>query len=555
MSQPFVANNPPTLTDQDANVILYLTLGLVLAITLGYAATQRKEVQMMQAYSKDDYVAARNSQGPISLTLSYFVSGAGAWVIFAVPQAAVAGGWIALFGYSLGAIFPLLLMGWLAPKMRENVPNGFTLNEYVFERFGLPCTIYMGVVSLFYMQLYLCAELSSASSIMTGLTLIKVQDDTWWENDNVFVPAAISPILGTALITLFYTAVGGLPASLLTDRIQGVGIFFLVLIVSIASYSEAGIGWQKAWDDAVSTGIHPVYTSNDYGNSIAIGISLCLGVTTANMVHAGYWQRIWAAETNKAVLTSTYAASVMTIIMMVMVGVTGWIAVSQFQILVAPGVPGGDLSWLSVPWIIVTFLDKGWAVVTIVLVISMIASTADTLQSGISALLWPVANSLFPKLTENMKLVIIVGAMILLNVPPVLLALSGQSILQLFLLADLLAAGVVAPLFLGLSTTTHPIAAFCGCVAGHVTTVVVYAVGEAYNEGFDELVEQGGIFRRVAAYAFCLSPVISALVTVGVGKAAFPAYAFEGYKNSASAAAKDVQLTTSTSAAPQASAA
>jgi Na+/proline symporter len=146
-----------------------------------------------------------------------------------------------------------------------------------------------------------------------------------------------------------------------------------------------------------------------------------------------------------------------------------------------------------------------------------------------TALLWPVANKLCPGLGDTHKLVVIVVAMLLLNVPPILLALSGQSILQLFLLADLLAAGVVAPLFLGFWKFTHPVGAFCGAVGGLATTLVVYAVGEAYGEGFDVLVEQGGIFRRIATYAFCITPVVSGIVTVGVSKLFFPGYRFAGF--------------------------
>jgi Na+/proline symporter len=532
MADTRVFPGTPTLSDGDCNIIIYVTLGAVLCLTVGFAMFTRNDLAAATAYSKDAYIAARNSQGALSLTLSYFVSGCGAWVIFAVPQAAVAGGWMAVIGYAFGTVAPLLLFGLIAPTMREQLPDGFTLNEYVYGRFGLANAVYFGLVSMFYMLLYLTAELASASTLTTGLSLIHTQHSTWWRNENTFLPAAISPIVGTSLITLFYTAMGGLPASLLTDRVQGVGIFVLSLVIMIAAYSEAGVRDSAAFNDAVGDGIHPVYVPNDYGNSFAIGVSLLLAVTCANMVHAGYWQRIWAAESNKAVVTASYAATALTIIVMVLVAVTGWIAQSQFLILTNPGVPGGDLSFLSVPWLIVTFMDQAWAVITIIFGISMIASTCDTLQSGMTALLWPIANR-YVKAGEKAKLGVIVFVMMLLNVPPILLALSGQSILQLFLLADLLAAGVVAPLFLGFWKRTHPVGAFCGAIGGLATTLVVYAAGEGWDEGFNVLVVQGGIFRRVATYAFCITPLVSALLTIGVSLLFFPGYEFAGYPKKA----------------------
>ena len=479
-------------------------------------------------------MAARNSQGLVSMTLSYFVSGIGAWVIFAAPQAAVIGGWPALVGYAISTVVPLLLFGLIAPPMRNQLPKGFTLNEYVYGRFGTPCTVYFAFVSMFYMVLYLAAELSSASALATGLSLITVQGSTWWQNDNVFLPTAVSPIVGMSIITLFYTVIGGLPVSIVTDRVQGVGVLVLTILVTIAAYAEAGVGDQASWDEVVGHGISPVYVPTDYGNSFAIAISLIIGVTCANLVHAGYWQRIWAAESNRAVVHATYYSSALTIVIMILVGITGWIAYSHFLILMNPNVPGGDLSFLSVPWLINTFMGEGWAVVVMILGISMIASTCDTLQSGMTALLWPFAKLCFPNGSDIFQLGFVVFLTVLFNIPPVLLALSGQSILQLFLLADLLAAGVVAPLFMGVFwKKCHPIGALAGSVGGLLTTLIVYAIGEGWGEGFAILVSQGGIFRRVATYAFCITPVASGLITAAVSSIFFPAYEFAGYKNAA----------------------
>lgn len=67
-------------------------------------------------------------------------------------------------------------------------------------------------------------------------------------------------------------------------------------------------GWDESrFSKSADYGIHPNYVPTDYGNSVAIAISLIMGVTTANMFHAGYWQRVWAAESNKTVKYASYA--------------------------------------------------------------------------------------------------------------------------------------------------------------------------------------------------------------------------------------------------------
>ena len=525
---------PPaaTISDGAANAIIFGTLAAVLVLTAGFALAPQLGTKV--AYDRDSYMAARNSQGVVSLTLSYFVSGVGAWVIFATPQAAIIGGWLALAGYTLSTAIPLFLFGLIAPKVREKVPKGFTLNEYVAARYGNEVagghaiTAYFALVSLFYMMLYLTAELASASTLATALTKITVQDDTWWKNEHVFTPAAISPILGVSIITLLYTAIGGLPVSILTDRVQGVGIFVLMFVIFLAAYAQASGGNKERFDDAVSPGVHPVYIPTDYGNSFAIAISLVVGVTCANMMHAGYWQRIWAAETNEAVQRATLYSAFATMLVMMLTGVCGFIAYAQYgSNMMIPGV--FDISFLSIPWLVVDFMGEGWSVLCLIFGIAMIASTADTLQSAMTALLWPIANALLPTASDTAKLGLLVGVMALLNVPCVLLALSGQSILQLFLLADLLAATVVVPLFLGFHSKTHPYAALLGAVLGLAAILVVYAVGGSMGEGFDTLVKQGGIFQRGATVAFLAAPAVSGVVTVGVSKLAFPSYEFSGF--------------------------
>jgi len=542
---------PAHLSEAAGNGCIFGTLGVVLLLTVGFAFVKDKT---KVKFDKDNYLAARNTQGLLSMTLSYFVSGMGAWVIFAAPQAAVIGGWIALAGYALSTTFPLILFSVVAPMMRKNVPNGFTMNEYLMARLGPVNVVVFTLVMLFYMSLYLTAELASAGSLASGLTKIPIMEQFWGDpndyTDNVFGGMPLSPILGVSLVTLAYTVVGGLPVSILTDRIQGAGIFLLTLIIAIAAYAMAG-DWDKdRFAEAAGHGIHPNYVPTDYGNSVAIAISLIMGVTCANMFHAGYWQRVWAAESNSVVKHATYLASVMSLIVMLLVGITGWVAYAHFgTFLITAG--GLDLSFLSAPWLVNTFMGDGWAALVLIFGIAMIASTADTLQSGMTALLWPAADKILAGASDNVKVLFVVVVTMLLNVVPIILALSGQSILQLFLLADLVAACAVAPLFLGFWERTHPAATIVGVLAGGATVCVVYAVASEWDEGFRMLVDvQGGIFNRSAAYAFCLTPVVSALATVLVSLVTWQMfdYKFAGYPTAATATDAGVQMSAISSA-------
>ena len=82
--------------------------------------------------------------------------------------------------------------------------------------------------------------------------------------------------------------------------------------------------------------------------------------------------------------------------------------------------------------------------------------------------------------------------------------------------------------------------------------LIVFAVAGHWDEGYDILVAQGGIFNHSATYAFCITPFVSAMVTIGVSFA-FPGYKYDGFEKAASstsssskgAASKDVELNVS----------
>ena len=67
---------------------------------------------------RSHYMSSRNTQGSFSLTMSFFASGAGAWVLFTVPEAAILGGPIAVLGYAVSCIMPLVIFGAVGPRLR-----------------------------------------------------------------------------------------------------------------------------------------------------------------------------------------------------------------------------------------------------------------------------------------------------------------------------------------------------------------------------------------------------------------------------------------------------
>eukprot|EP00418_Pyrodinium_bahamense_P000442 CAMPEP_0179011288 /NCGR_PEP_ID=MMETSP0796-20121207/585_1 /TAXON_ID=73915 /ORGANISM="Pyrodinium bahamense, Strain pbaha01" /LENGTH=209 /DNA_ID=CAMNT_0020706659 /DNA_START=274 /DNA_END=899 /DNA_ORIENTATION=+ len=167
------------------------------------------------------YLMARNSQSTLALSLSFFASGAGAWVLFTVPEAAILGGPVAVAGYTISCMLPLAIFGLIGPYFRRELPKACTFFDYLQARYGFFVNAYCTLVSLFYMFLYLSAELTSVGSCIVSLSELK---------------DPLGPVFATSLVTLAYTSVGGMPVSLLTDKVQGVGVFFFTILVCAAGF-------------------------------------------------------------------------------------------------------------------------------------------------------------------------------------------------------------------------------------------------------------------------------------------------------------------------------
>ena len=100
------------------------------------------------------------------------------------------------------------------------MPEGYTLTEYVFHRYGRGMYLFTLAVISFYMFIFLAAEITSMALIA---------------NLVANVPLWITALIVTGA-TLAYTTYGGLKASIFTDVIQIVVIVPLLAAIAVAGY-------------------------------------------------------------------------------------------------------------------------------------------------------------------------------------------------------------------------------------------------------------------------------------------------------------------------------
>lgn len=405
----------------DVGVALILAT-LVTFVVLGLGAGRDTDLET--------YTSARNTQGSATLGLSFLAAGMGAWILFAPPEVGAGVGLVAVLGYAVGAALPVVVFGLLGRRIRAAVPRGRSLGEFARLRFGRGFSAWVFVVSVAYMFLFVTAELTAVA----GITQIIAGVDPRFT------------VLAVATATLVYTSWGGLRASLITDRWQA-GLIIALLAVGFVAVLGTVDGVGAAVSDRSLLGLDRI--------GVEVAVTLIIAVTAANMFHQGYWQRVWAAADDPSLRRGAVLGALATMPVVVLVGLFG---------IVASGV-GLGLDVSPVPFFaLVTELPGVIGAMVVVLGVALVASSVDTLETGLFSL---VAAEV-PGMRLSTARLVTVGVM----VPAVVVGFQGYSVLRLFLIADLLCAGVVVPLLSGLWARATPAAAAAGAAAGVVGAVV-----------------------------------------------------------------------------------
>jgi len=526
---------------------VYGTLAVFLCISLaiGYrflrSATQ----------DADQYLTARNSQGIVSLSLSFFASGAGAWVLFTVPEASIIGGPAALAGYTLSTLVPIAIFGWIGPIMRKHLPFGCTFSDYVQLRYGSLVNVYCTLVSLLYLCLYLTAEFSAIGDAVLALCdPADVYDATAAGGvTDKGHRLKLGLVLGVSLCTLLYTAIAGLPVSLVTDKVQGVGIFLFTFLVCIAAFTadSGAVGRSDRWEEVTTTGTgDPSPTGaggSTYGNSFKMAFILISAVTCANLMHSGLQQRVWAAEDQAKLRKGAIGGILLTIPLMVLYGVVGMVSYREYGPFLYPQFPS------FAGFYALNELNVGWQVCAVILTTMMVASSADTIQTGVAAIFKPFTTyvlvrdwKVLPSEAEAPRTIVALNfvlAAVVVNVPAIVISThrgdAHLSVLSLFVLADLVCATCVVPVLMGLSDRIHPSAAAAGCLAGAGTALLIYGLAvDGEPDDFKTLIPDiagvSGLYADTSIVAFLVTPLASGLATLAANIPWFRSgYRFEGY--------------------------
>ncbi|EON99074.1 putative urea transporter protein [Phaeoacremonium minimum UCRPA7] len=427
--------------------------------------------------TKEEFLSGNRTRTAFPLALNFIAAGLGSGILFSYPELATIAGVQGVLVYALSSALPLLVFAFLGPIIRRKCPEGFVLTEWTRQRYGIVTALFLSFLTLVTLFLYMVAELSAVGQVVTTLTGLD----------------GLPVVIVECVVTTIYTSLGGFQISFITDNIQGALVVGLVIIATIT----IGVKTDIDQDLIDSSGLLK-------GNLLGWQLLyiLPIAILTNDFFLSNFWLRTFASKTDKDLRIGVSIATCVILVILTLVGMTGVLAAWS------GAWPGDPPQEGSIAFFLLLEQLPSWVVgIVLVMVVCLSTASFDSLQS---AMVSSASNDLF---RNRLNIWFIRGAVVLIIIPVVVLALKAPSILQIYLISDLVSAATIPVLCLGLSDRLYWWRGFEIVVGGlgGILTVFIFGTiyyGDALTGAQLMLLEQGLYEGDWGAFgAFVAAPV------------------------------------------------
>ena len=418
--------------------------------------------RMANKTEDNSYFVMLKSQKILNLSLSFYASGMGLWIIASPAEVGWYGLGFDVIGYAISAATPFVLLYFVGPRIVQTVPDKATLPQYISQQYGNFAQVFVSIIATIYMSAFLIAEFASINFLFPEIA----------DTSGLIVCTAI------AVVTFLYLNLSGFKASLVTDRFQGISIIALLIIVLVLWISQNGISniIEASYDGGLNT-----FTFASFKSALAV----ILAVTAAEIFSQGYWQRTYSAIDENVIKKSSIYAGLGCFITVLVLGIAGSSGAGF-------GIENPSLSFIQQ----IEF-NTFSRILVIVLCTMLVASSIDTLQSAISS---TMALDLVKRGVSEAKIITLIITFGSLG-----LSFYVTNIFSVFLFADLLAVCLVFPAFYKIKSRKTSQGIVIPTSLGFVSSVL-------YRFYFIDLdLNPGGIFIPTDLYG------LADLNTFGVG--------------------------------------
>ena len=402
-----------------------------------------------------------------------------------------------LFWFVVPNGFAVIAMIPFARILRRNMPQGYTISEFVKYRFA-HSKVASGIVTLtmiFGILLEILINLKGTSVVIS--TVFSVD----WK---------VAAIVGIVCV-LTYSYFGGLWTSVMTGTLNTLMVTVPAAIVVAAVYEHVQ-GGAPAVFDAVAAANPRNLSVLRPDAAAGFGITLAFGLLAATVADQTFWQKVWAIRGPEVSRTFFWAGALFYPIP-ICLGMLGLVGIA-FGLTAAD--IGGDIAAIG-PYV-VSHIGLPLALV-ILYVLSILAACYSTIDGASAALSSVVAVDIvkryWPATKEGRLFVITKLSMLLGGLVATLIVLSGVDFTTLVLTTYALKTSILLPLVLAI---LWPRTNTVGFVGGVVLAILIgMPIYETQGEliGTLSIVAISGITVVIAGYAGNVRFDIASLRRVG----------------------------------------
>ena len=378
------------------SVIAYVIILLILLLVY-FRTTKIKS-------STEEYFVLNKTENVLGVSLSYYASGKGLWILTAPAEVAWGGLGYDVIGYAISAATPFLLLYFLGPKIANLVPGGATLPQFINIRYGRKAQIVVSLVAIIYMSAFLVAEFASINFLFPSIAEV----------------SGLRIMILVGAFTYAYLKKSGFKASYITDKFQGIGIILLLIVLFSIWFNQNSFTEIVNYSKLGGLGTFETF-------SLKSALAVILAVTAAEIFSQGYWQRTFSAKNEKTIKKASVISAIGAFLTILLIGVAGDVGAGK-------GLESPTLSFIGQ-----LDLNLFSSVLLVSLCTLLVASSIDTLENAISSTISLDLIGKGAKEAQYITLAIITFA--------IFAAIYVTNIFSVFLVADLLATWLVFPAF------------------------------------------------------------------------------------------------------------
>ena len=425
--------------------------------------------------SEDEYFVLNKSEGVLGLSLSFYASGMGLWILTSPAEVAWYGLGYDIYGYAISAATPFILIYIFGPRIADLLPKGATLAQFVETKYGSIAQKIVSMVAVIYMGAFLIAEFASIGFVFESVSSVR----------GVLISLLI------AMTTLAYLFRHGFKASYFTDKIQSYGIILLLTIVFTIWFSQNNFSELVTFANV--GGLNSFETF-----SLKSALAVIIAVTAAEVFSMGYWQRTFSAENSKAIKQASIFSGIGAFLTILLLGIGGAVGAGK-------GLESPALSFIEQ-----LDLNNFTIILLVSLATLLVTSSIDTLENAIAS---TISLDILKKKSEEAKLITLLIVCIAL-----VISIEVTSIFNVFLVADLFAASLVFPAFYRIKKTSKDLLLIVPFV-GSLASAFIYRF-----QYIDLQANPGGVFIPTDLYGladlntFAIALFSSMIITVVADK-------------------------------------